>query len=276
MQRLEALTDELDVLRDLKGTFESTQDAHKSVVESLKAQLGRAQESSTALEEDKNELAQKVQKQQAEIQRLEEQLASGGPQGTVVAELEERYVQSKAKVEQLAAENKALHARLQAMLDEPASLGAREKTELEFQIRRQAEELREAAVQITALREAKVKSSLDLEEAAAELVELRRQLDDMRRDRNFYRERWESVRESQGEVDSIRHQMRELMNEVGRLRGEPVPPPVTMAPPERTPPSERPAPSRPAPVPAAEAKPVQSDASLARRRDLLNRLIGDK
>src|SRR6185312_9331252 len=104
------------------------------------------------------------------------------------------------------------------LMAEPPGMNAREKTELEFQIKRLADELREATLQISSLREAKVKADLDLEEAAGELVELRRQLDDMRRDRNFYRERWEASRDAQEEADRLKGRVRELEESQGRYR----------------------------------------------------------
>jgi chromosome segregation ATPase len=190
-----------------------------------------------------------------------------------MAELEERFMQAKAQLEEAMAENQALQGRLQAMIDEPG-MGARERTELEFQIKRLSDELREAMVQISSLREAKVKANLDLEEAAAELVELRRQLDDLRRDRNFYRERWEETR---GEEDGrdLRNQVRDLMNEVSRLRGEEsVRRPIAPTPrPEAT--RVEPLPEPAAPEPRTGSAEV-GGGSLARRRAMLNRLISDK
>jgi chromosome segregation ATPase len=171
-------------------------------------------------------------------------------------------------LEQAAEENQALHARLQAVMDEPG-MGARERTELEFQIKRLSDEMREAMVQISSLREAKVKANLDLEEAATELVELRRQLDDMRKDRNFYRERWEEARET-NEPD-MRSQLRDLQSELRRLRGEEsVRRPITPAP--------RPEATRMDSLSEAAQPPQGSESggSLARRRAMLNRLIGDQ
>ncbi|MFP5504358.1 MAG: hypothetical protein ACLGIN_17870 [Candidatus Sericytochromatia bacterium] len=290
LERLESLTDEVEVLKDAREAFVAEKEARQSVLEDLKGQLKGTQETIKNLEQDKTELAQKVQKQQGEIAKLEEQLASGGGvQSEVMGELEARYMQAKARTEQLQAENEALQSRLQQLLSEPGGMGTREKTEYEMQVRRLTEELREAGLQIGSLRETKVKASLDLEEAAAELVELRRQVEDLRRDRNFYRERVESLRESQGEVDQIKGQMRELMGEMSRLRGgeapsEPAPRVASEGARQigwttsRRQEAERPAslretPKRQPEPPAPEPAPPQD---VQRRREMLNKLIGNK
>lgn len=281
MERLEKIAedeediqDKVDAALKARKEAESAKEGLEAAAAELKSQLEKAREAQKQLELDKDELRQQVQKQQAEVRRLEEQIATGGgAQGEVFAALEQRYLEAKGKLEQLGSENQALQSRMQALLQEPAHLGAREKTEFEFTIRRLTDELREASLQITSLRESKVKANLDLEEAAAELVELRRQVDEMRRDRNFYRERWESLRESQGEVDAIKDQMRDMMQEIGRLRGgnaEPAPRPRAPQPQ-----ASQPAP-QPRPLPPEPPTVEVSSGHLARRREMLNKLIGDR
>ncbi|HEY9720867.1 MAG TPA: hypothetical protein V6D47_02570 [Oscillatoriaceae cyanobacterium] len=283
MERLEKIADEEEDVNDkleaaskAREEAETAKEALEAVAEDLKNQVAKAREAQKQLDLDKDELRHQVQKQQAEIRRLEEQIATGGgAQGEVFAALEQRYLEAKAKLDQMGSENQALQARMQALLDEPAHLGAREKTEFEFTIRRLTDELREASLQISSLRESKVKANLDLEEAATELVELRRQVDEMRRDRNFYRERWESLREGQGEVDALKDQMRGMMQEIGRLRGG-SPEPARPAPMR-----EAPRAPQPVPQPAAKAEPAQptvevSSGHMARRREMLNKLIGDR
>jgi chromosome segregation ATPase len=260
-KRLKALQGERDELSSEKEVLEGA-------VEVFKDQAAKHAEVAAQLQQDKDELKHQIQRLQAEAQRLETELAEGGAQGELVAELEERFMQAKARLELAAEENQQLHARLQAVMDEPG-MGARERTDLEFQIKRLSDELREAMVQISSLREAKVKANLDLEEAATELVELRRQLDDMRKDRNFYRERWEEARET-NEPD-MRSQLRDLQSELRRLRGEEsVRRPIT--------PSPGPEATRVDTLGEAAQPPQGSESggSLARRRAMLNRLIGEQ
>jgi chromosome segregation ATPase len=264
--RLSALQAERDDLAGEIETLTIDKEVLEGAVEALKDQGAKYNEVAAQLQQDKEELRHQIQRQQGDLQRLEEQLAGGGPQAEVIAELEERYMTAKARLDLAVEENALLQSRLQALIDEPG-IGARERTELEFQIKRLSDELREAMVQISALREAKVKAHLDLEEAAAELVELRRQLDDMRRDRNFYRERWEETRE-EGDSRELRNQVRDLMGEVQRLKGdESVRRPIQ--------PQAPGAGSNPLPEPRKGGAEV-SGGSLARRREMLNRLIGDQ
>ena len=274
--QVDPLRDELTGLQKRLKTLQSERDdlstekeALEGAIEAFKEQSSKQSEIAGQLQQDKEELKHQIQRLQGEVARLEQQVAEGGPQAEVIAELEERYMHAKARLEQAAEENMALQTRMQAMIDEPG-MGVRERTELEFQIKRLSDELREAMVQISALREAKVKANLDLEEAAAELVELRRQLDDMRKDRNFYRERWEEARES-NEPD-MRAQLRDLQSELRRLRGEDsVRRPIAPTPrPEATRVERLPEP--PQPQPSGEG----TGGSLARRRAMLNRLIGDQ
>jgi chromosome segregation ATPase len=235
----------------------------------------RAEQELDQLHQDKQELRHQVVRITEERDALQTQLAGGGPQARVITELEERVLTYKAQVEQAAVENQALQARIQQLVEEPSGLSAREKSEYDMEIRRLSEELREATLQIGNLREAKVKSGLDLEEAAAELVELRRQLDEMRRDRNQFRDRLDETRSQAGEMEQLKTQMRELMMQMSQVRGgvaaPAAPEPSGAAPQPRTPEPE--APRKPA-APAAGSVAVPG-ASLARRREMLNRLIGD-
>jgi chromosome segregation ATPase len=301
MARLAPLIDELDTLRDELSNATAERDALKSGVannstalSAAKAELDATNEQLQQLQMDKDELKHQTVRQQTDLDNLQEQLASGGPQGQVIEELEGMLVETRGKVEQMQTENTALQERLRELLAEPPGMNTREKTELEFQIKRQTEELREAGLQISSLREAKVKANLDLEEAAAELIELRRQIDDMRRDRNQYRDRLEERRDEQDDMDQMKSQMRELMTEMSRMRGTSQPPPrQTEQPRQSTPraadalrprnesprqePQRQDAPRQPeAGKPAVAGEANITGASLARRREMLNRLIGEK
>lgn len=286
MARLAPLIDELDGVREQLDTAIAERDALKSAdtergdaLSSAESELATARELLQQLQMDKDELKHQSQRQQTELDSLQEQLTAGGPQAQVVEDLEAKLMDARGRLDQLQGENQALQERLKELMAEPPGMNAREKTELEFQIKRISEELREAGLQISSLREAKVKANLDLEEAAAELVELRRQLDDMRRDRNLYRDRLEERRAEQDEMDMLKAQMRELMTEMSRMRGgvpeRPRQPEPTYQPGPRV---EQERPRQPEPSRQVEApKPAgANDASLARRREMLNRLIGEK
>ncbi|MDB5100879.1 MAG: hypothetical protein JWM80_5300 [Cyanobacteria bacterium RYN_339] len=303
MARMEPLIDELDGLRDQLAAASTERDKLKGsdsersgALDNAVNELVSTKELLQQLQMDKDELRNLSTRQQADLENLQEQLASGGPQGQVIEELEGKLVDARTRLEHAQQEGLAVQERLKELMAEPPGMNAREKTELEFQIKRQAEELREAGLQISSLREAKVKANLDLEEAAAELVELRRQLDDLRRDRNLYRDRLESRRDEADEMDNLKAQMRELMTEMSRMRGAPTQSPRQQEreprwepdrPRERQPerhaepvrrdpvdaPRERAEPPKPEPK---ANPPLGSEASLARRREMLNRLIGDK
>ncbi len=279
--RLAPVIDELDTLRDQLETITAERDdlAEKGRTgsadrESLRERATRAETDLAQVVQDKDELRHQVTRLQGEVENLQHQLAAGGPQAQVMAELEERVLELKSRWEQAQTENQALQARIQQLIEEPSGLSAREKTEYEFQIKRQADELREATLQITSLREAKVKANLDLEEAAAELVELRRQLDEMRRDRNQYREQVSEGHAKSSEMDVLKSQVRELMMQ---MRGGAATPPAEPAAP-RPRADEAAQPARPVQAEAGEAKPKAggTEAALVRRREMLNRLIGEK
>lgn len=292
MTRLEPLVDELDQMRDQLEEMETERDALKMGTSALpvlqqelatvREQLAAAVEAQSALQMDKDELKHQTSRQQSELDSLQEQLAAGGPQAAVIEDLETKLMETRGQLDTARSENHVLQERLKEVMAEPAGMNAREKTELEFGIRRLSEELREAALQIASLREAKVKANLDLEEAAAELVELRRQLDDMRRDRNLYRDRLEERRAEGDEMEHVKAQMRELMSEMSRLRTGGVAPAPEQRPTEQ--PTARPEarpvePERPRVEPAAEAPRPSSEiasGALARRREMLNKLIGER
>jgi chromosome segregation ATPase len=276
--RLAPVIDELDTLRDEIDTLKAERDelAEKARAgttdrEALRERAARAEGDLAAVVQDKDELRHQVTRLQGEVEGLQQQLAAGGPQAQVMAELEERVLELKSRWEQAQSENQALQARIQQLIEEPSGLSAREKTEFEFQIKRQADELREATLQIASLREAKVKANLDLEEAAAELVELRRQLDEMRRDRNQFREQAAEGRSKDTEMELLKNQVRELMM---HMRGGSA---AAATPTEPAPPAR---PAAEAPRPSTEAAPAPklsgAEAATQRRREMLNRLIGEK
>ncbi|MEB3222215.1 MAG: hypothetical protein VKS61_09075 [Candidatus Sericytochromatia bacterium] len=278
--RLAPVIDELDELREQVEALSSERTrlsedgakAHASLA-IADERAAHAEQELDQLHQDKQELRHQVIRLTEERDALQGQLSGGGPQARVIAELEERVLTYKAQVEQASVENQALQARIQQLVEEPSGLSAREKTEYELQVRRLSEELREATLQVGNLREAKVKFDLDQEEAAAELLELRRQLEEMRRDRNQFRDRLDESRSQASEMDQLKQQMRDLMMQVSQVRGGATPGPAA----EATPPAPQPRATEPeAPrKPTAGGSAAVPGASLARRREVLNRLIGD-
>lgn len=280
--RLAPVIDELDTLRDQLEAITTERDelAEKARAgatdrEALRERATTAEADLAQVVQDKDELRHQVTRLQGEVESLQSQLAAGGPQAQVMAELEERVLELKSRWEHAQTENQALQTRVQQLIEEPSGLSAREKTEFEFQIKRLTEELREATLQIASLREAKVKANLDLEEAAAELVELRRQLDEMRRDRNQYREQVSEGHAKANEMELLKSQVRELMMQMRGGSPGPAPSSEPEAPAPR--PRAEDGAGRPAPE-ASDAKPKVSggENALARRREMLNRLIGEK
>jgi chromosome segregation ATPase len=278
--RLAPVIDELDELREQVEALSGDRTRLSEDGARMQASLAiaderaaRAEQELDQLHQDKQELRHQVVRLTEERDALQTQLTGGGPQAGVIEKLEEHVILYKAQVEQAAVENQALQARIQQLIEEPSSLSAREKSEYDLEKRRLTEELREANLQIGNLREARIKAGLDLEEAAAELVELRRQLDEMRRDRNQFRDRLDETRSQAGEMEQLKTQMRELMMQMSQVRGGVTPPapPEPSAPQPRTPEPEAP---RKAAAPSAGSVAVPG-ASLARRREMLNRLIGD-
>ncbi|MEB3196713.1 MAG: hypothetical protein VKP62_05860 [Candidatus Sericytochromatia bacterium] len=284
--RLAPVIDELDELREKVETLSAERQGLSENLKTVQAELAihedravSAEQELEHVQQDKQELRHQVTKLQGEVEALQGQLAGGGPQAKVIAELEDRVLTYKAQMEQAGVENQALQARIQQLVDEPSGLSAREKTEYELEIKRLGDELREAGLQMASLREAKVKANLDMEEAASELVELRRQIDDMRRDRNQYRDRLADTHMQANEMDQLKGQMRELMMQMTALRGGA--PGVSSEPPTPAPTAPHPTPSAPSaaespPSGAAPGRTAASDASAIRRREMLNRLIGDK
>ena len=291
--RLAPVIDELDELREKVEILSQERNRATDAYATTQAELAIAEERANKAEDeleqfqqDKQELRHQVTKLQGEVEALQGQLVGGGPQARVLAELEDRVLAYKAQMEQAAVEKQALQARIQQLMDEPSGLSAREKTEYELEIKRLQEELRESTLQVGNLREAKVKANLDLEEAAAELVELRRQIDEMRRDRNQFRDRLTETRAQGNEMDELKAQMRELMLQMAQMRGGAPAPSVA---PETSVPR---AGDRVRGLAEVDITPPQSSAtvsdsgttlraaspepSLSRRREVLNRLIGDK
>jgi chromosome segregation ATPase len=290
--RLAPVIDELDELREKVESVSKERNQVSDAYATTQAELAIAEERANKAEEeleqfqqDKQELRHQVTKLQGEVEALQGQLAGGGPQARVLAELEDRVLAYKAQMEQAAVEKQALQARIQQLVDEPSGLSAREKTEFELEIKRLTDEHREATLQISNLREAKVKANLDLEEAAAELIELRRQIDEMRRDRNQFRDRLSETRAQSNEMDELKSQMRELMLQMSQMRGGGG---SVAAPPPEQATGVRESASQPlpeiTPAPASgnladsgsTLKSNASENSMSRRREVLNRLIGDK
>lgn len=281
--RLSPVIDELDEVREQleavmaqRDMFQTQAQGGGEALSAARERAAKAEDDLSQVVQDKEELRHQLTRLQGEIEQLQNQLATGGPQAQVMAELEERLLDKQAALEQKQIENTAQQARIQQLIDEPSALSAREKTEFELQIKRVTDELREATLQLTSLREAKVKANFDLEEAAAELVELRRQLDEMRRDRNQFRERVEESRAQGGEMDELRSQMRELMSQMTTIRaGDAQAPRAPETPQAAARPATDPAPAKQPDASGAAARLGGSEGALARRREMLNKLIGD-